>query len=287
MGDNNFAASFKQKSMMQNSKSIDKKNPKWSGLLPVDDTKLFVTDTGGSGQTIIYLNGSYANQGHWKGVVKELGSNYRHVLYDERARGKSNKSEDYSFNACLRDLSAVIKARQIEKPILVGWSYGAILAVHWVLNNPNIASGIVAIDSAVPFGLTGDAAKERIYKLFNKIKLVLPIASFFGLAARMSAKKHAEINIEINEISANLEPVLMEMQIPVRYVLAAGASRGGEEQEFTAMRESIAPILIKNQNLKVSAKVASNHENILSKDFKAIANSIFALAKEINQDLKF
>lgn len=286
MGQIKFAASLKSKNMMQNSKSFDEKIPKWSGLISVEDTQLFVTDTGGYGQAIIYLNGSYANQGHWKRVVEELGSNYRHVLYDERARGKSKKSNDYSFNACLRDLSTIIKARQIEKPILVGWSYGAILAVHWVYSNPNIASGIVAIDSAVPFGLTGDAAKERIYRLFNKIMLVLPIASFFGLAARMSAKKHAEINIEINEISANLEPVLLEIRIPVRYVLANGASRGGEEQEFNAMRESLNPLLIKNQNLKVAAKVASNHENILSKDFKAIANTISVLAMETNQELK-
>jgi pimeloyl-ACP methyl ester carboxylesterase len=262
-------------------------NTKWSGFIPVDDTELFVTDTGGSGSTIIYLNGSYANQGHWKCVLEELGSNYRHILYDERARGKSKKSEDYSFNACLRDLSAVMKARQVEKPILVGWSYGAILAVHWVYNNPDIVAGIVSVDSAVPFGLTGDAAKERIYKVFNKFKLVLPIASFFGLAAKMSAKQHAEINIEINEISANLEPILLNMKIPVIYVMASGASRGGEEQEFKAMRDSLEPLLLKNPNLNVYATVASNHEKILSKNYKTIANSIKDLIKEINQDLKF
>jgi pimeloyl-ACP methyl ester carboxylesterase len=159
---------------MQNSKSNNEINAKWCGLIPVEDTKLFVTDRGGFGQTIIYLNGSYANQGHWKRVVKEVGAEYRHVLFDERARGKSKKSKDYSFNACLRDLSAIIEARKIKNPILVGWSYGAILAVHWVRNNPNIASGLVAIDSAVPFGLTGDAAKERIYKLFNKLGFCCP-----------------------------------------------------------------------------------------------------------------
>jgi pimeloyl-ACP methyl ester carboxylesterase len=280
------------KNMVLNSKSVGNKidgynTTRWSGLIPVDDTKLFITDTGGDGPTIIYLNGSYANQGHWKGVVKELGLNYRHILYDERARGKSRRSKDYSFKACLRDLSAVMKARQVEKPILVGWSYGAILAVHWVHTNPNRVAGIVAIDSAVPYGLTGEIAKERIYKLFNRIKWVLPFASLFGLSARMSAKQHAEINIEINEISANLEPVLLDMKIPVRYVLATGGSRGGEEQEFKAMRESLDPLVFKNQYLEIYLKVASNHENILSKDFKAIANSISALAKEINPDLKF
>ncbi len=255
----------------------------WSGLLAVEDTELFITDTGGPGQAIIYLNGSYASQRHWKRVVNELGPAYRHILYDERARGKSKKSKDYSFNACLRDLSVLIKERQIEKPILVGWSYGAILAVHWACANPGIASGIVAIDSAVPFGLTGQEAQQRIYKLFNRYKWVLPILSSFGLAARMSARQHAEINIEINEISANLEPVLLDMQIPVRYVLATGASRGGQEQEFAAMRESINPLLIRNHNLKVAANVPSNHETILSKDYKAIADSITGLAKEMQR----
>ena len=55
------------------------------------------------------------------------------------------------------------------------------------------------------------------------------MGSLFGLAARVSARHHAEINTEINEISANLEPVLLDMKIPVRNVLATGASRGGEE----------------------------------------------------------
>ncbi|WP_225000428.1 alpha/beta fold hydrolase [Cesiribacter sp. SM1] len=273
--------------MMLKSKSVSnetesRQNKQWSGFIPVEDTKLFTKDTGGSGQAIIYLNGSYANQKHWKKVVKELGSNYRHILYDERARGNSKKSKDYSFDACLRDLTAIIEHRHIEKPILVGWSYGAILAVHWAKRYPKGASGIVAVDSAVPYGLTGDESKARIYKLFNRIKWILPFIAPFGLAARMTAKQHAEINIEINEISAKLEPILLTIGIPVRYLLASGASRGGEEHEFKAMRESLTPLLTKNLNLKVDVQVESNHEKILSKDYIAIANSIDKLANELN-----
>jgi pimeloyl-ACP methyl ester carboxylesterase len=252
----------------------------WSGLVPIEDTALFVTDTGGFGTPIIYLNGSYADQSHWKKVVGVLGSEYRHILYDERARGKSNRSKDYSFEACLRDLSAVIEARNIENPILVGWSYGAILAVHWANNNPDKASGIIAIDSAVPYGLTGEASRQRIYKLFNRIKWLLPIASIFGLSARMSAKQHAEINIEINEISANLAPILKSLNCPVQYIMATGMSRGGELHEFEAMRDSINPLLALNSNLRISVKVPSNHENILKKDYKAVADVISAFAKE-------
>ena len=268
------------KSVINDNETFDVRE--WSGFIPVDDTKLFAKDTGGSGQAIIYLNGSYANQRHWDNIIKELGPNYRHITYDERARGKSKKSKDYSFDACLRDLSAVIEHRQVESPILVGWSYGAILAVHWANEYPNGASGIVAVDSAVPYGLTGEKSKQRIYKLFNRIKWILPFIAPFGLAARMTAKQHAEINIEINEISAKLEPVLLSIRIPVRYILASGASRGGEEYEFEEMRESLQPLLSENDNLRIEEQVKSNHEKILAKDYKAISNAIATLTNELN-----
>ena len=33
----------------------------WTGLVPVDDTALYVRDTGGRGRPVVYLNGAYAD----------------------------------------------------------------------------------------------------------------------------------------------------------------------------------------------------------------------------------
>jgi pimeloyl-ACP methyl ester carboxylesterase len=99
-------------------------------MVAVDDTALAVSDTGGPGIPLVYLNGAYANSSHWRRVIAHLGSDYRHITYDERARGKSERSTDYSFEACIRDLDAVLKARGVNRPLLVGWSYGATLAVY-------------------------------------------------------------------------------------------------------------------------------------------------------------
>lgn len=68
----------------------------WSGMVSIDDTALAVTDTGGPGRPVVYLNGSYADQSHWRRVITELGSDYRHITYDERARGRSKRATDYS-----------------------------------------------------------------------------------------------------------------------------------------------------------------------------------------------
>ncbi|WP_228834725.1 alpha/beta fold hydrolase [Nocardia abscessus] len=108
--------------MSTSSNSSDSAPSAWSGMVPVEDTALAVTDTRGPGRPIVYLNGSYADQSHWRPVIAELGSEFRHITYDERARGKSKRSADYSFEACLRDVDAVLEATGVERPILVGWS---------------------------------------------------------------------------------------------------------------------------------------------------------------------
>jgi len=248
-------------------------------MVPVDDTALHVTDTGGPGRPVVYLNGSYATQRNWRPVIADLGAGWRHITYDERARGRSKPSADYAFEACVRDLDAVLAATGVERPLLVGWSYGAYVAMYWADRNPGRA-GIVAVDSAVPYGLTGEANRNRIRVLFRKMRLLLPLASRLGLAARMSADQHADINIEINEIAAGCEPMLDRLTCPVRYVLATDGNFGGGDDEMEAMRASLDPVLARNSNLKVSAKVASNHTQILRKAYRAVADAIRELAAD-------
>jgi pimeloyl-ACP methyl ester carboxylesterase len=109
----------------------------WTGMVSVDDTALAVTDTGGRGVPVVYLNGQFATQGYWRRVIAELGPGWRHITYDERARGrKSKRSADYSFEAAVRDVDAVLAARGVERAVVVGWSYGAVVAAHWAARNP-------------------------------------------------------------------------------------------------------------------------------------------------------
>ena len=42
-------------------------------------------------------------------VIADLGPDWRHLTYDERARGRrSGRSADYSFGAAVRDVGAVL-----------------------------------------------------------------------------------------------------------------------------------------------------------------------------------
>ena len=126
--------------MVEEMNNVNLTEATWTGMVPVDDTALAVTDTGGSGLPVIYLNGQFATQGYWRGVIAELGTGWRHITYDERARGKKSKrSADYSFEAVVRDVGVVLAARGVDRALVVGWSYGAFAAATGpaaILNAP-------------------------------------------------------------------------------------------------------------------------------------------------------
>jgi pimeloyl-ACP methyl ester carboxylesterase len=261
--------------------STSSTNSKWTGMVPVDDTALAVTDTGGPGIPVVYLNGQFATQGYWRRVIAELGPDYRHITYDERARGKKSKrSADYSFQVAVRDVDAVLAARGVDRALMVGWSYGAVVAAHWASRNPDRTVGAVLVDGAFPYDWLDEAMEQRIRKLFRRMGWFLPLLRPTGLAPRMTAAQQADSNIELGKLSRERElgPVLDNITVPARYVVASGTSLGSRGDEQERIRTSLDAVTARNPNIKVSAKVASNHGAILKKDYQAIAEAVHEVA---------
>ncbi|MGV9819506.1 alpha/beta fold hydrolase [Nocardia xishanensis] len=261
--------------------SISSADSNWTGMVPVDDTALAVTDTGGSGIPLLYLNGQFATQGYWRRVLADLGPEFRHITYDERARGKKSKlSSDYSFEACVRDVDAVLAARNVDRALVVGWSYGAFVGAHWASRNPDRAIGAVLVDGAQPYDWLDEAMEQRIRKLFKRLGWITPLLRTTGLTPRMSAAQQAECNIELGKVSrvGALGPVLDDIIVPTRYVLASGSSFGSRGDEQERIRASLDAVCASNPNLRISAKVASNHDHILRKDFHAVAQAVREVA---------
>ncbi|MEK8108440.1 alpha/beta fold hydrolase [Micromonospora sp. M12] len=253
----------------------------WTGLVPVDDTALAVTDTGGPGIPVVYLNGQFATQGYWRRVVDELGTGWRHITYDERARGrKSKRSADYSFEAAVRDVDAVLAARHVDRALVVGWSYGAVVGAHWAARNPERALGAVLVDGAFPHDWLDEAMEQRIRKMFRRMNLFMPLLRPTGLTPRMNAEQMADSNIELGRLSRERElgPVLDGITVPVRYVVASGTSLGSRGDEQERIRASLDAATARNPHIRIAAKVASNHGAILKKDFRAIADAVRGVA---------
>ncbi len=97
-----------------------------------------------------------------------------------------------------------------------------------------------------------------------------------GLTPRISASKMAEINIELGCVARvrALSPVMDKITVPARYVLASGTSIGSKGDEQERIRTGVNAVVKRNPNIKISAKVSSNHDAILKKDFHAVANAV-------------
>lgn len=251
----------------------------WTGMVPVDDTALAVTDTGGPGIPVVYLNGQFATQGYWRRTIADLGPGWRHITYDERARGrKSHRSADYSFAAAVRDVDAVLAATQVDQTLVVGWSYGAFVAAHWTSRNPDRALGAVLVDGAYPYDWHDQAMEERVRKLFRRMSWFMPLLRPTGLTPRMNAEQMANCNIELGRIMRQLDPVLDRITVPVRYVVASGTSFGSHGDEQERIRTSLDAVTARNPNIRVHEKVASNHGAILRKDFRAVTAALREVA---------
>jgi len=96
----------------------------------------------------------------------------------------------------------------------------------------------------------------------------------------MTAGQQAESNIELGVLSRERElgPVLDDITVPARYVVASGTSFGSKGDEQERIRTSLDAVTARNPNIKISAKVASNHGAILRKDFHAIGEAVREVA---------
>ncbi|MFD6390568.1 alpha/beta fold hydrolase [Nocardia sp. NPDC060259] len=265
----------------QHTNHTESENTAWSGMVAVDDTALAVTDSGGDGIPVVYLNGQFATQGYWRKTIAELGPEFRHITYDERARGRKSKlSADYSFEAAVRDVDAVLAARGVDRALVVGWSYGAVVGAHWAERNPERAIGAVLVDGAFPYDWLDDAMEQRIRTLFKRLSWFMPLLRPTGLAPRMTAAQQAESNIELGKLSRSSElgPVLDGITVPVRYLVASGTSFGSKRDEQEKIRSGLDAATTRNPNVRIGAKVPSNHGAILRKDFRAIADSVREVA---------
>jgi pimeloyl-ACP methyl ester carboxylesterase/DNA-binding winged helix-turn-helix (wHTH) protein len=84
----------------------------------------------------------------WRHWLSELSSRYRLVRYDERGCGLSDWDiPEFTFDAWVRDLEAIVDAVGLERFPLLGISQGGPVAVAYAVRNPERVSHLVLLGS--------------------------------------------------------------------------------------------------------------------------------------------
>jgi class 3 adenylate cyclase len=80
----------------------------------------------------------------WRGWYERLAENRKVVRYDGRGSGLSDRNvADYSVDAHLLDLQAVVQRLRVQTLVLVGPSTGAPVAIAYAARNPEAVSQLV------------------------------------------------------------------------------------------------------------------------------------------------
>lgn len=82
----------------------------------------------------------------WIPWLSELGHRYRVIRYDERGCGLSDRDvADFSLDAWVADLEAVVDAAGLERFALLGMSQGSPVAIRYAVRHPDRVSHLVVL----------------------------------------------------------------------------------------------------------------------------------------------
>lgn len=127
----------------------------------------------GEGRAILCVHGLTANCRCWDTMAVSLSPRYKLIALDLRGRGLSGKPPGgYLIEQHCRDIEAVIENFGIERPVLMGHSLGALIALVFTALRPELTAGLVLMDGA------GCLSEEQLERVLAGIKPALDRLGF-------------------------------------------------------------------------------------------------------------
>ena len=215
----------------------------------VEGAKIVASESGGSERpTVVMLHpGPGADHSVFKDVLgPRLAQGAQVVYVDQRGDGRSDRSDPSHWNleTWTEDLRALLDALEIERPVLLGSSVGALVALTFATRHPERPARIVLVSAAARYvrarsvaefdRLGGAEAGEVAARYFGNptestfadyLRACLPLYTRSRLdphvVARMQMRPEATVQWDANEAAGiDLRSTVAAVRCPV--LLLAG-----------------------------------------------------------------
>lgn len=103
----------------------------------VNGVEIFYKKTG-QGHPLVLLHGNGLDHTIFDELTEKLCQHYTVYAMDSRNHGQSDKHEDYSYDAMAEDVYGLIQTLQLGKVYLLGFSDGAVIALHVALKHLDV-----------------------------------------------------------------------------------------------------------------------------------------------------
>ncbi|PNG18081.1 alpha/beta fold hydrolase [Streptomyces cahuitamycinicus] len=199
---------------------------------------------GGRGRPLVLCPGLNCTQADLYELVSLLRRDHDVATFDLRGHGLASPAERYSFDAFLDDLVAVMAELDLPSaPVVVGYSLGADLAVHYAAQCPETVAGLVLIDGAnplpEPFLADADFAEFRAVSEAEAARHgSLTAEDIFGLG------------IEMDVVRGEILDRYQKIDLPVHVIMStaiAGDSAEGRAPRHNRLWRAGVERLIRDQ----------------------------------------
>jgi proline iminopeptidase len=133
--------------------------------VPVGGASLYARDIGRGRPLIVLHGGPDFDHAYLLPELDELADTYRLIYYDQRGRGQSAdnvRPDDVTLASDLDDLDNVRRHFRLDAPVLLGHSWGTVLALEFALRHPTLVSHLVLMNPA-PVSQAQVAALRQSY----------------------------------------------------------------------------------------------------------------------------
>jgi pimeloyl-ACP methyl ester carboxylesterase len=125
--------------------------PALDELVDIGELALHYVKWGKQGAPIVCAHGLTANAYCFQALADNLAADHQVFAYDLRGRGDSDKPQQgYSVPLHAVDLAGLIDKLGLERPVLIGHSLGALIALYFAAHYPDKLSKLVLIDAGAP-----------------------------------------------------------------------------------------------------------------------------------------
>ncbi|HUY54659.1 MAG TPA: alpha/beta hydrolase [Candidatus Nanopelagicaceae bacterium] len=239
--------------------------------VPTAEVALSVREWAGPGRPILCLHGLASNARWWDGVAGFLSPPHRVLAADLRGHGRSDRPErGYGFPEVAGDLGLLISQLELSRPVVVGHSWGASVAL-WLAGLLDEVAGVVCVDGGAAdlrsiFGGSWQVARERMRPphlehldparvghfvaasaISQEIGVEAATKAMMGnferdaegwLQPRLDLERHLEIAKALYELDQ--EELWSRVSCPVLFLMAGAADREAKEVDLERACHALA-----------------------------------------------
>lgn len=151
----------------------------YEGYVPAAGVKLYFTTQGQGPVMVVVHGGPGLSHNYLLPGMAKLAEKYQVTFYDQRGSGKSIPTalneKNINIQQFILDLETLRKNLKLEKIILVGHSWGGILAMQYAIQYPSNISALILMNSVPATSKGTHAFEEELNKRFVPINKELSV----------------------------------------------------------------------------------------------------------------